>query len=153
MPLLEESRSSRLNACSAAFLLANDLSALVLEDLLTATLGESPLSEQGMARWTEVLLLGLDFGLLALAAGVVTGKRGIALAVGAGVASVAYLISSLAPVVHWVHRIRFASPFFWAVGNNQLAHGPSAVELLVLTGVAVVLLGTALVAVRRLDIP
>jgi len=93
MPLLEESRYSRLNACSAAFLLANDLSALVLEDLLTATLGESPLSEQGMARWTEVLLLGLDFGLLALAAGVVTCKRGIALAVGAGVASVAYLIS------------------------------------------------------------
>lgn len=40
----------------AAFLLANDLSALVLEDLLTATLGESPLSEQGMARWTEVLM-------------------------------------------------------------------------------------------------
>jgi len=52
-----------------------------------------------------------------------------------------------------VHRIRFASPFFWAVGDNQLAHGPSAVQLLVLTGVAVVLLGTALVAVRRLDIP
>lgn len=100
-----------------------------------------------------VLLLGLDFGLLALAVGVVTGKRGIALAVGAGVASVAYLISSLAPVVQWVHRIRFASPFFWAVGDNQLAHGPSAVQLLVLTGVAVVLLGAALVAVRRLDIP
>ncbi len=100
-----------------------------------------------------VLLLGLDFGLLASAVGILTGKRGVAVAVSAGVASVAYLISSLAPVVDWVHRIRFASPFYWAVGNNQLAHGPSAVELFVLTGLAVVLLGAALVAVRRLDIP
>lgn len=40
----------------AAFLLTNDLAVLVLEDLITAALGESPLGEEGMRRWTEVLM-------------------------------------------------------------------------------------------------
>ncbi|KIE25421.1 hypothetical protein LK08_19115 [Streptomyces sp. MUSC 125] len=40
----------------AAFLLVNDLAALVLDDLVTVALGESPLSEEGMRRWGHVLM-------------------------------------------------------------------------------------------------
>ncbi|ASN22787.1 ABC transporter permease [Streptomyces pluripotens] len=100
-----------------------------------------------------VVLLGIDFGLFALAIGAVTGRRGIALATASVVAVAAYLISSLAPVISWAHRIRYISPFYWAVGDNQLGSGPSATAILVLAGIAVVLLAAALVAIRRLDIP
>lgn len=40
----------------AAFLLVNDFAVLMLEDLITATLGESPLSEEGLRRWADVLM-------------------------------------------------------------------------------------------------
>lgn len=40
----------------AAFLLVNDFAVLLLDDLITATLGESPLGEEGLRRWTEVLM-------------------------------------------------------------------------------------------------
>ena len=45
-----------------------------------------------------VALLGLDFGLLALAIGVWSGSRGLALGVAASLAAVSYLVNSLAPV-------------------------------------------------------
>ena len=43
-------------AARAAFLLANDLAALLMHEHLTAALGVDPLSEAGMARWTDSLL-------------------------------------------------------------------------------------------------
>lgn len=99
-----------------------------------------------------VVLLGVDFGLLALSVGAWTGHRGIALATASVLAAAAYLVSSLAPVISWAHRIRYLSPFYWAIGDNQLGSGPSAAALLTLTGIAVALLGMALTAIRSLDI-
>lgn len=49
----------------AAFLLVNDLALLVLEDLVTAALGESPLSEDGLRRWSEVLMQTYTEGVFA----------------------------------------------------------------------------------------
>jgi ABC-2 type transport system permease protein len=46
-----------------------------------------------------VALLGLDFGLLTIAAGARTGSRGTALGVAAPVGAASYLLSSLAPAV------------------------------------------------------
>ncbi len=99
-----------------------------------------------------VVLLGVDFGLLALAVGALTGRRGTALATASVLAAAAYLISSLAPAVSWAHRVRYVSPFYWAVGDNQLGSGPSTTAILVLAGVAAALLALTLAAVRRLDI-
>ena len=84
--------------------------------------------------------------------GTVTGRRGTALATASVVAVASYLISSLAPVLSWAHKIRYASLFYWAVGDDQLGAGPSVTALIVLTGTAVVLLAAALAAVRTLDI-
>ena len=49
-----------------------------------------------------VLLLGIDLGLIALALGAATGSRGTAIGIASALAAVCYLISSLAPVVHWI---------------------------------------------------
>jgi ABC-2 type transport system permease protein len=82
-----------------------------------------------------VLLLGIDFGLLALAIGAGTGNLGVA----STVAAASYLVSSMAPVVSWLDPAKYLSLFYWSVGNNQLQHGLSAGGLAVLVGVGVVL--------------
>jgi ABC-2 type transport system permease protein len=99
-----------------------------------------------------VLLMGIDFGLLALAIGAASGSRGLALGLTSAIAAASYLVSSLAPVVGWIRSIRGVSLFYWAVGDDQLSSGPStgALAVLVLTGVALAL--AAAILIKRLDI-
>jgi ABC-2 type transport system permease protein len=99
-----------------------------------------------------VLALGIDLGLIALAVGAATRSRGSAIGVATALASVSYLISSLAPIVHWVRPLRFASLFYWAVGDNQLANGAGLASFAVLVGVAIVAALAANVAFGRLDV-
>lgn len=99
-----------------------------------------------------VLLLGMDLGLIALALGAATGSRGTAIGIASALAAVAYLISSLAPVVHWIKPARFASLFYWAVGNEQLTNGAGPGSLGVLIAVAVAAAIAANIAFQRLDI-
>jgi ABC-2 type transport system permease protein len=86
-----------------------------------------------------VLLLGIDFGLLALAIGAATGNRGLALGIASAAAAASYLVSSMAPVVAWLDPARYVSLFYWSVGNNQLQYGLRAGGLGVLVGVALLL--------------
>ncbi|MEO3936184.1 ABC transporter permease subunit [Dermatophilaceae bacterium Soc4.6] len=97
-------------------------------------------------------LLAFDLGAVALLVGAVTGGRAAAMGAAGAVAACAYLISSLSPVVDVVHRIRWLSPFVWAVGDGQLSHGVSVGELGALTGVGLVLTGATVLTFRRLDI-
>ena len=99
-----------------------------------------------------LLLLGIDFGLVALAVGAATGRRGTALGVASGLAAASYLISSLAPVVAWIRPARFVSLFYWSVGNDQLSSGLSASELGVLAAAGLVFGGLAIAAFERLDL-
>jgi ABC-2 type transport system permease protein len=88
---------------------------------------------------TASLLLGVDFGLLALAIGAGSGNRGVALGIASTVAAASYLVSSLAPVVSWLDPAKYLSLFYWSVGENQLQNGLSAAGLAVLVGVGLVL--------------
>lgn len=99
-----------------------------------------------------VALLGIDLGLLALAWGAWTGSRGGALGVATGVAAASYVVSSLAPVVHWIHPLRYYSLFYWAVGDDQLVNGLSGPALAVLLSSAVALGGIAWRGFQQLDI-
>ena len=98
------------------------------------------------------LLLGIDFGLLALLVGALTGSRGTALGVTSAVAAASYLVSSLAPVTQAIRPLRFVSLFYWSTGNGQLGSGLSAESVAVLTGTAVVLAVAAARAFDRLDV-
>jgi ABC-2 type transport system permease protein len=99
-----------------------------------------------------VLVMGVDFGLIAMIIGVLTGSRGLALGVTSALAAASYLVSSLAPIVSWAHTIRPVSLFYWAVGGDQLTTGPSftAYAVLVLVGVGLHL--AVVVLIERLDI-
>lgn len=48
--------------------------------------------------------------------------------------------------------MRFASLFYWSVGNNQLTMGISPSEVAVLVCVALVLVVLAIMAFERLDL-
>jgi ABC-2 type transport system permease protein len=99
-----------------------------------------------------VALLGLDFGLLALAVGSWSGSRGLALGVTSAVAAASYLVSSLAPVVAGIRPAKYVSLFYWSIGNGQLERGLSTADAAVLVIVAAVLLAVSAVAFDRLDI-
>ena len=99
-----------------------------------------------------VALLGVDFGLCAVAVGSITGSRGTALGFTAALAATSYLVSSLAPVIGWIRPARYASLFYWSVGNQQLANGLSLASVGVLIFVGVLLTLTALAGFGRLDL-
>ena len=99
-----------------------------------------------------VLLMGLDFGLVAMAAGALSGRRGTAIGVGTALAAASYLLSSLAPVVSWISPARYASLFYWSVGNSQISQGVSAGAYAVLILAGLGALAATMLAFRRLDI-
>lgn len=127
-----------------------------LATLLCVVIGRAfqlPVSGTGLVGVTiGTILLAADFGALALFAGAATGSRGAALGITSTAAAAAYLISSLAPVVHWLHPARFLSPFFYAVGDGQLTHGLNLPDAIVLLAVATAFIAAALRAFDRLDV-
>jgi ABC-2 type transport system permease protein len=99
-----------------------------------------------------VLALGIDLGLIALALGAATGSRATAIGIAGALAALCYLISSLAPVVHWIKPLRYASLFYWAVADQQLTNGAGLGSFVVLLTVAIAAATAANVAFRRLDV-
>jgi ABC-2 type transport system permease protein len=134
-------------------LLALPLSTVTVISVLLGRHYDVTLSASAVIGTTvAVLLMGVDFGLAAMLVGVLTGSRGIALGVTSALAAASYLLSSLAPVVHWLHVLRGLSLFYWAVGNNQLRAGTTTVAICVLVGSGVVLQLVVIASIRRLDI-
>jgi ABC-2 type transport system permease protein len=85
-----------------------------------------------------VFLFALDFGLLALAVGAASGKRGLAIGLSAALAVAADVVNALAPLASWLDRIKLVSPFYYYSHADPLRHGVSAVDTLVLLAIAVV---------------
>jgi ABC-2 type transport system permease protein len=99
-----------------------------------------------------VALMGLDFGMITMAAGAVTGRRGSALGIGAGLAAASYLLSSLASTISGIRAGRYLSLFYWSVGNQQISRGLSAVDFAVLLVVGLAVLLAAVAAFGRADL-
>ena len=99
-----------------------------------------------------LLALGIDFGLIALALGAATHNRSTATGVTTTLAAASYLLSALAPVVHWLRPLRFASLFYWADGNHQLSQGASLASFAVLTGGGIAAALAANTAFRQFDV-
>lgn len=97
-------------------------------------------------------LMGMDFGLITMAVGAATGKRGTALGIGAGLAAVSYLISSLATTISAIRPGRYVSLFYWSAGNDQISSGVGVTGFAVLIAVGIGALGAAVVAFRRADL-
>jgi len=97
-------------------------------------------------------LMAMTFGIITMAAGALTGRRGTAIGAGSALAAASYLISSLAPVVSWLSPARYASLLYWSVGNSQITRGVSAADYAVLLATGLFAWGAAVLAFRRLDV-
>lgn len=112
------------------------------------TVGVWPLVSTTLA----AVLLGVAFGLLALAVGGHTGARGTAIGIAAAVAATSYLISAMAPLVDWLKPLRYLSLFYWSVSNGQLTDGVSAGSFAILLGASALFGAAAVVAFQRHDL-
>lgn len=99
-----------------------------------------------------LLGLAIDLGLIALALGAATRSRGTAIGITTALAAASYLLSSLAPVVHWLKPLRFASLFYWADGNRQLSQGADLASFALLAGIGIAATLAANEAFRRFDV-
>ena len=88
----------------------------------------------------DATLLALLFGVLALLVGSAFGRRGLALAVSAAAAVLAYLVNALAAIVGALEPVQKLSPFYHYVAGDPLRQG------LALDHVAVLALAAAALA-------
>lgn len=75
-----------------------------------------------LAGGTGLLLLTAGFGTVAFGVGAATGRRGMALGAGAGLAVLAYMLNAIGPLLDasWMLQL---SPFAWYLEGDPLAAG------------------------------
>jgi ABC-2 type transport system permease protein len=99
-----------------------------------------------------LMLLGLDFGLIAMAIGAAAGRRGTALGVASGLAAASYLLSSLAPAIPAIRPGRYLSLFYWSVGDDQVNRGVSPGDFTVLIAVGLCALAASVAVFGNADL-
>lgn len=142
-------------------LLARALAVTMIVLLLTAVLGLGTLAVNGssgldLPAW-HIAAVTLALGLLcvlhataALAAGAITGRRGMSLAIASTLAGLGYFAHTMgARVGEWVPSL---SPFHWAFATEPLHTGFDWGGLALLTGVTFVFFGLAWAGFERRDL-
>jgi len=97
-------------------------------------------------------LMGIDVGLITMAAGAATGRRGTALGIGAALGAASYLLSSLAVAIPGLRPGRYVSLLYWSVGDNQISNGVTVIDFMVLLAVGLAALAAGVIAFRRADL-
>lgn len=97
-------------------------------------------------------LLSLPFGGIAALLASLTGRRGVGLGGGLGVAIAAFVLYSLAPLVSFLEHLLPVNPFEWTIGQTPLANGLDPWLAMVTLVVAGVLFAGAFIGYDRRDI-
>ena len=119
---------------------------------LIATLDMEVGTPEVLATTLGMYLLVLAFASLAFAAGAATGRKAIALAVGAGLAVLSYIANALAPLLDDGQWLEAISPFAWYLASEPLVDGLSVPGALGLVAWALVPAGLAIVRFDRRDL-
>ncbi len=98
-----------------------------------------------------MVLLALVFGTLSLAVGGLTGRRSLAIGVGAGTTFATFFINGLAPLVDEIAWTQKLTPFFWFLDARPLDNG-FGWQFLVLVAAITVFLTAALWGFARRDV-
>jgi ABC-2 type transport system permease protein len=96
-------------------------------------------------------LYGVASGLVALLAGAATGRRSAGLAVGAVVAGIGYLATTLAELATWAEPLRHISLLHHATAGDPVQNGMPG-NYLVLVAVSVAVLGATVWVFDRRDL-
>lgn len=97
-------------------------------------------------------LLALTFGSIALLLGAATGSRGLAIGLTSALAAATYIVNALAPAVDVLDRIRWISPFYFAIGTEPLANGFDVLDLSVLVVIGAAAFAATLWVFDRRDL-
>lgn len=97
-------------------------------------------------------LLVIAFATLTLAAGAASGRRGIAVAVGAGTAVAAFIADALSGIVERGDILERLSPFSWYIAGDPVAQGIDIVGYVLLGALTFVAWGVAHLLFARRDL-
>ena len=101
---------------------------------------------------TSAVLLAIGFGAIAVLVGAFTGRRASAIGISSAAAVAAYLVNSLAPLVHALDTVQKASPFYHYAASDPLRNGLALGHVSVLLGVVVVAAIAAPLIFERRDL-
>lgn len=89
---------------------------------------------------------------LTFAVGAASGSKGLAIAVGSGVAVVGFLLNALGSITETLETLRWASPWYWMLKDNPVVTEPSLLNtaLPLALGLLVVAIGVPVFARRDL---
>ncbi len=105
-----------------------------------------------LAACVMLALAGLSFGGVALAVGTATGRRTMANAVAGALAVLTFIVNAVGPTVDWLRPLRPLSPFRWYQDPGVLTGGLHVMNVLVLSGIAIVTYAIAHLAFERRDL-
>jgi len=148
------SRRQALAAKSASLILILAIMGVVLWGgaILSAELLDIDTSGIHLGAMTAALTLnGLFYGLLALAIGSWTGRRGLASGVSAGVMVLGYLGAGLLPLAD-LEGLAQLMPWHYYSSSSPLNHGLDLGHAGVLLGLSVVCFGVAWIGIERRDL-
>lgn len=97
-------------------------------------------------------LLAIGFGMIALAIGAATGRRGLALGITSAVAVLTYLLWALGSSVEALAVVEPLSPFRWFGEPQPVSHGTGWENVLILAAIPVVAYVIARVTFERRDL-
>ena len=97
-------------------------------------------------------LLVIAFATVTLAAGAASGRRGVAVAVGAGTAVAAFIANALSDVIERGDILERISPFSWYLAGDPVAQGIDVVGYVLLGALTFVAWGVAHVTFVRRDL-
>jgi ABC-2 type transport system permease protein len=97
-------------------------------------------------------LLAIAFATVTLAAGAVTGRRSVAVAVGAGIAVAAFVAEALSDIVERGALLEAVSPFSWYLAGDPVAQGIPVTGYVLLGALTFVAWGVALLGFARRDL-
>jgi ABC-2 type transport system permease protein len=100
----------------------------------------------------SLYMLGVTFGLIALAVGASTGRKGLAGGIAAAVGVVGFLLDTFLSVVDALDPARFISVFYYFNNNDVIINGINAVHFLTLVGIAALAVAIAVWRFERRDL-
>ena len=94
----------------------------------------------------------LLFGSVTFCVGAATGRRALALGVGAGIGLLGYAMNGVIPQVEGLEWVRDYSPFAWLNGSEPLANGVHLGYLGLMLGLSLLLVAIGTLAFQRRDV-
>lgn len=130
----------------------------VVGHLVLAAYAPSVGLDQGLPTWAFAWAALASFAFvavhvaLAFAAGAATGRRGLAIGLGAGLALVGFLVNAMAGVAEAFRTARDYSPWYWLLQENPVSTAPGLVSFWLPMGLSALLVGLGTWAFHRRDV-